>query len=281
MKTHLLDLPNGQVLEVITEGSPQSKALVLHHGAFGSCENMAPLFRDAHVRGYFVIGITRPGYATSTRRKGRRAGDYVLETSAVIDHFKVVQFVSLGWSSGSPGAISDLQDPRCKAAVTISGDAPRVSEDWESYIEKYPPVNATSESGEFAGFDAFRACKAGELVALFGPSLSQKDVEICGTSASEELASAMRHGMSPGDFGALDDLESDASPWNIELEGITKPVAVFQGDEDRMCTPAHGYFLAEKIPTAKLFLERGEGHISLMYNKSAEIVGEAIKLLDA
>jgi len=91
----------------------------------------------------------------------------------------------------------------------------------------------------------------------------------------------MRHGMAPGDFGALDDLESDASPWNIELEGITKPVAVFQGDEDRMCTPAHGYFLAEKIPTAKLFLERGEGHISLMYSKSAEIVGEAIKLLDA
>ena len=281
MKTHLLDLPNGQILEVVTEGSPQSKALVLHHGAFGSCENMATLFQYAHARGYFVIGITRPGYAASTRREGRRAGDYVLETSAVIDHFKVDQFVSLGWSSGSPAAISDLQDPRCKAAVTISGDAPRVSKDWESYIEKYPPVNPTSESGEFAGFDAFRACKAEELVALFGPALSRKDVEICETSASEELASAMRHGMAPGDFGALDDLESDASPWNIELEGITKPVAVFQGDEDRMCTPAHGYFLAEKIPTAKLFLERGEGHISLMYNKSAEIVGEAIKLLDA
>ena len=281
MKTHTLDLPNGQVLEVVTEGNPQSKALVLHHGAFGSCENMAPLFQAAYARGYFAIGITRPGYAASTRRKGRRAGDYVLETSAVVDHFKVDQFVSLGWSSGSPAAISDLQDPRCKAAVTISGDAPRVSEDWESYIEKYPPVNATSESGEFAGFEAFRTCKAEELVALFGPSLSRKDVEICGTSASEDLASAIRHGMAPGDFGALDDLEGDASPWNMDLEGITKPVAVFQGDEDRMCTPAHGYFLAEKIPTAKLFLERGEGHISLMYNRSAEIVGEAIKLLDA
>ena len=283
VKTHLLQLPGGQVLEVVTEGNPQSQALVLHHGAFGSCENMATIFEAAHSKGYFVIGITRPGYAASTRREGRRAGDYVRETKAVIDHFGVEEFVSLGWSSGSPAAISDLQDSRCKGAVTISGDAPRVSDDWESYVSKYPPVNPNtnppSESDDFAGFDAFRVCKADELVALFGPSLSRKDVEICETSASEDLASAMRHGMAPGDFGALDDLESDAASWNIELEKITKPVAVFQGDEDRMCTPAHGHFLSEKIPTANLFLEQGEGHISLLYNRASEMVDQAIKVL--
>ena len=117
------------------------------------------------------------------------------------------------------------------------------------------------------------------MVGLFGPSLSRKDVEICMTSASEDLASAMRHGMATGDFGALDDLESDAASWNIELEKITKPVAVFQGDEDRMCTPAHGHFLSEKIPTAQLFLEQGEGHISLLYNRASEMVDQAIKVL--
>jgi pimeloyl-ACP methyl ester carboxylesterase len=152
-----------------------------------------------------------------------------------------------------------------------------VSDDWETYLSKYPPVNTTSESAEFAGFDALRAGRAEDLVTLFGPSLSRKDVEICNSNAGEELASAMRHGMAPGDFGALDDLESDAAPWNIELEKITKPVAVFQGDEDRMCTPAHGHFLSDKIPTAKLFLEPGEGHISLMYNRAAEIVDQAIR----
>jgi pimeloyl-ACP methyl ester carboxylesterase len=284
MKTHQLNLLDGQILEVVTEGDPHRRALVLHHGAFGSCENMAPIFKAAQSRGYFAIGITRPGYAASTRRAGRRARDYVRETQLVMDHFGVEEFVSLGWSSGSPAAISDLQDPRCKGAVTISGDAPRVSDDWEAYVSKYPPVNPDpnppQESDDFAGFDAFRRCKAEEFVALFGSSLSQKDVEICGTSASEELASAMRHGMAPGDFGVLDDLESDAAPWNIELERIAKPVAVFQGDEDRMCTPAHGHFLSEKIPTAKLFLEVGEGHISLLYNRASEMVDQAIRLLN-
>jgi len=280
METHILQLAEGQTLEVITEGDIQSRALVVHHGAFGSCENMMAIFREAKARGVFAIGITRPGYAASSRRAGRRAKDYVRETEAALNHFKVEECVSLGWSSGSPAAISDLQDARCKGAVTISGDAPRVSDDWESYIQKYPPANGTDEVAEFAGFDAFRACTANQIVGLFGPLLSSKDVETCNTDAAEDLAGAMRHGMAPGDFGALDDLESDAADWNIELEKITKPVLVFQGDEDRMCVPAHGHFLAEKIPTAQLFIESGEGHISLLYNKSAEIVDAAIGLLE-
>jgi pimeloyl-ACP methyl ester carboxylesterase len=281
MKPHLLDLSENQLLEVVLEGEPQRKALVLHHGAFGSCENMAPIFREATQRGYFVIGITRPGYAGSTRRKGRRAKDYVLETKAALDHFKVEKFVSLGWSSGSPAAISDLQDIRCNGAITIAGDAPRDSNDWESYLEKYLPSNPPTESADFPGFDVFRSCTAGELVPVFGSSLSTKDVEICNSGMGEELAIAMRKGMASGDFGALDDMESDASPWGIALSEVTKPVFIFQGGEDRMCTPAHGHFLADNIPGAQLIIEQGEGHISLMYNKAAEIVDRAIKILNS
>ena len=281
MKMQLLDLSQGQVLEVVVEGDSQKKALVLHHGAFGSSENMAPIFREASQRGYFVIGITRPGYAASTRRQGRRSCDYVLETKAVLDYFKIEQFVSLGWSSGSPAAISDLQDIRCKGAITISGDAPRDSNDWGNYLEKYPPNNPATDDADFPGFDVFRTCTAEELVPLFGSTLSESDVEICKSSAGEELAMAMRKGMAPGDFGALDDLESDGSPWEIVLAEVTKPVFVFQGDQDRMCTPAHGHFLADKIPSAQLIIEQGEGHISLMYNKANEIVDRAIKTLNS
>lgn len=281
MQTHLLELSNGQMLEVLVEGNLQRKALVLHHGAFGSCENMAPIFREASQRGYFVIGITRPGYAGSTRREGRRAHDYFFETRAAISHFQIEEFVSLGWSSGSPAAISDLQDIRCKGAITIAGDAPRDSSDWESYLEKYPPSNPTTESSDFPGFDAFRSCTAEQLVPFFDSSLSKKDVEICRSSAGEELAMAMRKGMAPGDFGALDDLESDDAPWGIDLAKVSKAVFIFQGDEDRMCTPAHGYFLKDKIPTAQLMIEHGEGHISLMYNKATEIVDQAISLLNS
>jgi pimeloyl-ACP methyl ester carboxylesterase len=280
MKTHLINMPNEQLLEIVTVGEPHSTALVFHHGALGSSENMAPLFREAQSRGIFAIGITRPGYSGSTRREGRRTNDYFLETRVAINHFQVEKFVSLGWSSGSPAAISDTQDNRCVGAITIAGDAPRVSADWQSYIEKYPPNNGASEDFEMPSFDTFRSCSAEQLIPLFGSALSQRDIETCKGGASEELAVAMRRGMAPGDFGALDDFDSDGAAWGIDLGKVSQPVAVFQGDEDRMCTPAHGHFLADNLENAQLIMEIGEGHISLMYNKSKKIIDTAVEFLN-
>ena len=191
MRTHLIHQPNGQTLEVVTEGDAQEAAIVLHHGALGSCENMAPLFREAKARGLFAIGITRPGYAASSRRKGRRTHDYFLETQLALAHFQVKRFVSLGWSSGSPAAISDLQDERCKGAVTIAGDAPRVSADWNSYVEKYPPKNGASQPFEFPPIEVLRVCTPNQLVQLLGEGLSRKDVEICSGEFSKELSDSM------------------------------------------------------------------------------------------
>jgi len=275
MKTHLINLPEGQILEVVTEGNPKEIALVFHHGALGSSENMAPLIREAQTRGFFAVGITRPGYAGSTRREGRRTHNYFLETQAALNYFNIHKFVSLGWSSGSPAAISDTQDKRSVGAITISGDAPRVSADWQSYIQKYPPNNGASDDFNMPSFDVFRSCTAEQIIPFLGSALSQRDVEICKGNASEELAAAMRHGMAPGDFGALDDFESDAAAWGIDLGKVSQPVAIFQGDEDRMCTPAHGHFLAHNLANARLFMEIGEGHISLMYNKSKKIIDKA------
>jgi hypothetical protein len=89
MKTHSINMPNEKLLEIVTDGETHSTALVFHHGALCTSENMAPLFREAQSRGIFVIGITRPGYSGSTRREGRRASDYFLETQAAINNFLV------------------------------------------------------------------------------------------------------------------------------------------------------------------------------------------------
>jgi len=281
MQRELLTTPEGRSLEIVIVGTPQSNALILHHGALGSSENMAPIFREADARGLFAVGITRPGYAGSTRREGRRAHDYFTDTQVALDYFNIERFVSLGWSSGSPAAISDTQDQRNMGAITIAGDAPRDSADWNSYIEKYQPNNPATESSDWPPFDDFRTCTGVQLVTLFGSSLSAKDAEICLSSHSEELAFAIRHGIAPGDFGTLDDFESDAAPWGIDLAMVTERVAVFQGDEDRMCIPAHGHFLADKLGNSELILASGEGHISLMYNEASAIVDKAIEILSA
>ena len=280
MQTKLLHLAEGQTLEVLIQGNADTHAVIFHHGAMAASEIMAPLYRAAERMNIFAIGITRPGYAQSSRREGRRTSNYYLETQAVADAFNLTKFVSLGWSSGGPAAISDSQDYRCRGVVTIAGDAPRVGHDWQSYIDKYPPKNYTENPSQPSDLSALKSITGNELAAAFGDLLSAADLAISEGVHQDELAAGIRHGFSTGDFGVIDDFESDAADWGIEFSTIKVPVAVFQGDEDRMCTPAHGHYLADKIESAHLFIVEGQGHISLSYSQGDRIIAKALEYLN-
>ena len=280
MQTNLLHLAEGRTLEVLTHGAADSQAVIFHHGAMASSEIMAPLYRAAKKMNIFAIGITRPGYAQSSRREGRRANNYYLETQAVADHFNLTKFVSLGWSSGGPAAISDSQEYRCRGVVTIAGDAPRVGHDWLTYVEKYPPKDNSLNPSESFDLSALKSITGDELADVFGDLLSAADLEIGQGIHRDELAAGIRHGFSTGDFGVIDDFESDAADWGIDFSTIKVPVAVFQGDEDRMCIPAHGHYLADKISTAQLFMEVGQDHISLSYSQGDRLIAKALEYLN-
>lgn len=167
---------------------------------------MAPIYRAAESRGIFVIGITLGGYASSTRREGRRAVDYVLETRIELQHFGVEKFVSFGWSSGGLGVISDLQDSRCKAGV--------------------------------------------------------------------------RKALAAGPFGIIDDAFGNESALGIGYSTLKQPIAIYQGMEDRVCTPAHGHFLADRLENAEFILLDDQGHLSLIYDYADNMVNKALSYFD-
>lgn len=283
MKREILDFEDG-ALEIYTQGTPSESALTLHHGGLGSTLNMAPIFREAAARDIFVIGITRPGYAGSTSRPGRRAANYIEMTGHILDHFDISSFVSLGWSSGAPAALSDARDIRSKGAISISGDAPKGNLDWPDYEVKYPAKNSRPTLGSSLDLtiplDHLRSVKAEELVRVFGDTLSISDAEIFNSPWGNELAAAMRDGLAPGDQGWIEDSESDLSNWEFDLGEIHSPVAIFQGDEDRMDIPGNGQYLSERIPNSELIILQGEGHISLIYRHSAQILDKALEFLD-
>lgn len=287
MQAELLPTPNGGTLETLIQGDPASTAFVFHHGGFGSSMNMGSLYRAAAELGVFCIGITRPGYAASSPRRGRRAHDYVLETKLALDHFGVTDFVSFGWSSGALGAISDTQDSRCKGAVLISGDAPRTGDDWKDYLSRYPaknrpaPTYQPAPNFENENFDMWRNIDKFALLAILSENASEPDKKICEGLAGDELAASISYGMAAGDYGIIDDLTADNSEWGIDLESITQRIEIFHGEEDRMDTPAHGRYFADKIPDSQLRMYSDEGHISLIYNRATEIVASAYKLLQS
>jgi len=278
MKVQLLDSGEGRVLEVVTDGEPSERAFVFHHGGFGCSEGMAPLYRAAADSDVFLIGITRGGYAGSSRRQGRRTSNYVQDTQVALDHFGISQFVSFGWSSGGPAMVSDLQDQRCVGGIGIASDAPRVSGDWQSYLDKYPPANAdelTAEDWEW-DFEAARHLYGKDIEGYFDALLCPRDREFVRGEYAEELAEGIRIAMAPGINGLLDDFDSDADDWGIDLKSITKPVALFQGTDDRFCTPAHAHFLNDNLGNAELILVKGQGHISLPYDEAGNMVSKAL-----
>jgi pimeloyl-ACP methyl ester carboxylesterase len=278
VKREHLDAGEGRVLEVITAGNPSGRAFVFHHGGLGCSQGMASLFRAASDLGVFLIGITRGGYAGSSRRPGRRTFNYVNETRIALDHFGVNEFVSFGWSSGGPAMVSDLQDERCVGGIGIASDAPRVSHDWESYLEKYPPANADGYSAEGFEWDleAAHSLRGEDLERYFDLLLCPRDREMVRGEFADELAEGIRIGMAPGLEGLLDDFESDADSWGIDLGALKKPVAIFQGSDDRFCAPAHGYYLNDNLGNSELILIEGQGHLSLMYDHANDMVTKAL-----
>lgn len=281
MKSQLLNADDGRVLEVVTAGNPSPRAFVFHHGGFGCSEGMAPLYRAAADAKVFLIGVTRGGYAGSTRRQGRRASNYVHETQIALNHFGIEQFVSFGWSSGGPAMVSDLQDYRCVGGIGIASDAPRTSADWQSYLDKYPPANSgdfTAEDVEW-DFEAARYLQGKDLEAYFDRLLCPADREFVRGEYADELAEGIQIGMAPGLEGLIDDFESDADDWGINLASITKPVALFQGTDDRFCTPAHGRYLYDNLGKAELLPMEGQGHLTLPYNCADQIIAKTLTYL--
>jgi pimeloyl-ACP methyl ester carboxylesterase len=278
MKAELLAAGEGRVLEVVTAGTPSDKALIFHHGGFGCAQGMAPLFRAGANTGLFLIGITRGGYAGSTRRPGRRTFNYIDETRLALDHFGINKFVSFGWSSGGPAMVSDLQDERCVGGIGIASDAPRVSDDWQSYVDKYPPANLVGVGADAVAWDleAARRLHGKDLEGYFDNALSPRDREFVRGEFADELAEAIRIGMEHGIEGLLDDMESDADHWVINLRSIKKPVALFQGADDRMCTPAHGHYLRDNLGNAELILIENQGHIAIAYDHAADMIAKAL-----
>ena len=85
--------------------------------------------------------------------------------------------------------------------------------------------------------------------------------------------------MENGVAGWRDDDLAFARDWGFGLSGISVPVAVWQGRQDRMVPYAHGEWLAAEIPTAEAHLFEDEGHVSLIAQFDA-IIGDLAALGD-
>jgi pimeloyl-ACP methyl ester carboxylesterase len=118
----------------------------------------------------------------------------------------------------------------------------------------------------------------GEVAAALGGLVSEIDQAALTGAFAEYIASCFRRAVSTGIAGWRDDDLAFTREWGFDVSRVERPVAVWQGGEDRMVPFAHGQWLADHIPGARAHLDPQQGHLSLAVAALDQIVDELIEL---
>jgi pimeloyl-ACP methyl ester carboxylesterase len=276
----LVDLPDGRLLEVAIAGPKSGTPLVFHHGTPMAGVLFGPLVTAAAECGLRTVAYSRPGYGRSTPHFGRSVADATADVAAILDAVGAESFYALGWSGGGPHALAcaALLPHRCLAAASLAGVAPWAASglNWladmgDENIEALTPFLEREAA-------KLRDIQPDEVAAALGSLVSEVDRAALTGEYAEFSARSMRHSLSSGIAGWRDDDLAFTRPWGFELDSIRRPVAIWQGGQDRMVPYAHGEWLGEHIVGAQKRLFPGEGHLSLGVGQVTEIVTDLVAL---
>jgi pimeloyl-ACP methyl ester carboxylesterase len=276
-------LPDGRTLHVYEGGDPDGKAVVFQHGT-PACGRLHPHdVEDARARCIRLIGFDRAGYGGSSAKPGRAFGDEAGDVAALLDVLGIERFATWGHSGGGPPALAcaALLPARCVAAATLASVGPYGVEglDWlagmgEGNTDEFELLLAGGDEldeayvrsqAEFfsAGPDGLRKAMLSVLSAL--------DQEVMTAEFAEWGFRVMFEGAATRIEGWRDDNLAAVKPWGFELSGIRVPVLLLQGIHDLMVPPAHGRWLAERIPGVEAEISETEGHLTLLAHRIPDV----------
>ncbi len=279
---------DGRALDVMLGGAGEGPALVAHHGTPSDASLWDGWDAGCAARKLRLIAVSRPGYATSTRRPGRAVSDIPGDIADVLDELAVPWFVAAGWSGGGPHALAcgALLADRCRAVATLAGVGPYGQADLD-FLAGMGPENHAEFGAALKSEEALRAWLAAnaamlqhvtgdELAEAFGGLIPQIDKDALTGGFANAMAATMRRALADGFDGWVDDDYAFLKPWGFDLDAIDVPVIAWQGDLDLMVPAAHGAWLAKHIPTAVKRDASGHGHISLMVDYRDAILDDLL-----
>ena len=284
-----ITLSDGRKLEYFDNGVHSDKAILLLHGTPSDGTLWSSWLKE--ITSVRAISTSRAGYGLSDRNHGRSVADDLADQVAVLDHFGINDFVSIGWSGGGPHSLNMTRDPRCKAAFTLAGVGEWGNADLD-FLEGMGPENheefGEALKGEVAitawmkkNACVFQKVTAAQLIEAFGGLIGDADKRAWTAEVAERDAANFRRALSVSFDGWIDDDLAFVRDFGFDISVIDKPVVIYQGDDDFMVPHAHAYWLAKHIPTAKLNFVPGHGHISLGEHFRPNIIQEAVTFLSA
>ncbi|QLL23963.1 alpha/beta hydrolase [Actinobacteria bacterium IMCC25003] len=282
-------LKDGRELEILDNGINSESAIIFHHGTPGHVSMWSEWLEAAAAAGIRALSYSRAGYGTSDRNPGRTVLSNNNDIAQLLDAKNITKFVAIGWSGGGPHCIASTFDPRNVGAISLAGVGAYGVDDLD-FLEGMGPENHDEFGAALKGesvIDQWMEDNAGSMKSVtgdeireaFGGLIGDADKAVLEGVAADQMAAAMRSALAVSFDGWIDDDLVFVKPWGFDLAAITKPVFLWQGDDDFMVPHAHSYWLEKHIPTAKLTFKAGEGHISLGIKYRAEILAQAQDLL--
>jgi pimeloyl-ACP methyl ester carboxylesterase len=279
---------------------------VLHGGTPVGLGVYEPMVRLAAVRGLRIVLAARPGYEGSTPRPGRRVADVAGDIAEVLNALDADTFLAVGWSGGGPHSLAcaAMLPGRCLAAASVAGVAPyRVPGlDWmagmgpENVEEFSAALKSEAALTDFitAAAEGVRGLTGAQVAEGLGGLISAADKAALTGGYADYVAEGLKASLSSGIAGWRDDDLAFTADWGFSLgwdpgsgeasseessqESPAAPVAIWQGDQDRMVPFAHGQWLASHITGARAHLLRGEGHLTLTVTAMDRILDDLLDL---
>lgn len=289
-----VSLSDDRDVDVLSAGDGD-RAVVLHHGTPGSALTWQGWVEPIVSRGLRIISISRPGYSTSARRKGRTVADAASDVAEVIDHLGVKEIVTAGWSGGGPHALATAAIlPNVRAVASLAGVGAYGAPDLD-FLAGMGPENEVEFGAALAGeaaltewmnenTPAFAHVTAEQIVEAFGGLIPQIDADALNAGFAEATAASFRRGLGHGWTGWADDDVAFIHDWGFSLEGLANkgiPITLWQGDLDLMVPEAHGEWLHRHLPGSQLRRVPGHGHISMVANYKDDIIADLVAAFDS
>lgn len=277
-----VELPDGRDLSYTDLGDPDGAPVLLFHGTPACSASFDAVDGPAREAGVRTISPDRPGIRLSSYQRKRRIIDWPDDVAALAEALGLGRFAVAGWSGGGPYALvcgARLAD-RISACGLIAAIAPP---------EMPGAIDMLSESDQRLTRMALRSTPAARVTLRTMGVLAKRSPEKSRTSFEQELAEvdveAVRRYW-PGELthftevfrrgarGVVQDYALSGRPWGFGLGEVTLPVRIWHGDADRTVPLAHGRWLADRLPGARLEIVPGAGHFSL-----ADHAGEVLAAL--
>lgn len=263
---------DGGVIAVEVVGEPDAPAVLFCHGLADSRLAAYDFAGAAHTLGLRVIAPDRPGTGGTEARRLPQVVDWAAEATMVLDALGVGSVALLGVSGGGAFAAacaSELPD-RVRSLLLIAPLGPPA---WPTrgmaagqraslQIARHAPAFG----GWFLGRLATLARRAPRLfIRLATSEMPASDRRALAQSdARAAFLTNYLQAFQRGSWGVAQDLRVLTRPWGFDLESITVPTSIHQGDADTTVPLPHARRFAAAIPGARVHIHPGQGHFSIL-----------------